>query len=686
MAIIRGTADNNTLNGTDADDVIYLARSGGKGGRADGGKGDDTIWGGDGNDTLIGGDGNDTLYSQGGAVSLYGGAGDDTLYGYAGFASRSRDKVLLDGGDGDNFIYAGNGNATIVSGAGNDTVRAGNGNNRFDTGGGKDLIMAGTGDDYYVVRGRGTVIVDQGGNNSGLILADFYKPSADVQNWTWAPGVQRLPYWIDALVESQSVNAAERLAPGRVMYYTFPTTAPGYFGDDDRIGLRGFTETQKAFARKALDYIASVIDVHFVEVDETNVNDANTIAFVRNDQSGSAGYATYPSGRSDGSDVFIDIGTLGANPRDGQYAALTIIHELGHALGLKHPFEHADAGGDPGEGPYLPASDDTTQWTVMSYDSRPADYHLAYAPLDLAALQYIYGPSTAATGDSTIRLDPSHANLLWDGGGNDTIDGSSLTAALTLYLEAGYWGYIGAKADTITAAGQVAVNFGSTIENAAGGSGNDMLSGNAVANRLDGGAGNDTLSGGAGNDTLSGGAGVDTAVFAGRRADYTVTTTATAYTVTDKAGAGGLDTLSGIERLQFADISLALDADGAGGQLFRLYHAAFNRAPDASGYGYWISRMDHGVSLNTVAEQFISSKEFSDQSGGHANIQSLLGALIHNVYQRDASQEEIDYWTGALDRHDNTLAGMITFFSESPQHQASLVGVLQNGVSYLPYA
>lgn len=686
MSILRGTPDRNDVTGTDQDDVIYLFRTSGKGGRADGGKGNDVIWGSGGNDTLSGGDGDDTLYSQGGAVSLSGGEGDDTLFGYTGFVSQSFDKTYLDGGNGNNRIYAGNGDATIVSGSGNDYIRTGNGNNRIDSGTGRDLIFAGTGDDSYVVRGRGTVIVDAGGANTGLILADWYKPSADVQNWTWAPGVQRLPYWIDALVESHSAAAAEELAPGRIMYYTFATTPPGYFSESDAKGFQPYSEAQAAFVRQALAYVESVIDVHFVEVDPANVNDVNTIAFARNDQKDSAGYATYPSSRPDGSDVFIDVGTMGANPKDGQYAALTIIHELGHALGLKHPFAHVDAGGDAGEAPYLPASDDSTQWSVMSYNSRPADYHLAYAALDVAALQYIYGASKAVQTDTVFKLDPGRGSLLWDGGGNDTIDGSQLAKDLTLYLEAGYWSHIGAKAASITAAGQLSINFGTVIENAAGGSGNDALTGNAVANRLDGGAGNDTLTGGAGDDVLIGGDGVDTALFAGLRADYTVARTANGYTVTDQTRAEGADTLTGIERLQFADSALALDAGGVAGQVYRLYKAAFDRAPDAGGLGYWIAQMDHGGTLGGVAAQFVASKEFHDQflpQGGNA---AIVATLFHNVFQRDANDAELAYWAGILDRGDDTLVGVLTFFSESPQHQASLIGVLQNGVAYLPYA
>lgn len=85
--------------------------------------------------------------------------------------------------------------------------------------------------------------------------------------------------------------------------------------------------------------------------------------------------------------------------------------------------------------------------------------------------------------------------------------------------------------------------------------GDDLIFGNGGADRIDGGAGADTLQGGAGNDLIDGGAGRDYAVFAGNRADYIVTGTATQATV---QGPDGTDLLTGVEGLIFADGILLL--------------------------------------------------------------------------------------------------------------------------------
>ena len=96
--------------------------------------------------------------------------------------------------------------------------------------------------------------------------------------------------------------------------------------------------------------------------------------------------------------------------------------------------------------------------------------------------------------------------------------------------------------------------------------------GNALRNIITGGALNDTLTGAGGNDRLFGGGGNDMAVFAGKQADYTITTVGSITTVVDKNladGNDGTDTLSGVERLKFADgvvasLSLA-DLNGTNG-------------------------------------------------------------------------------------------------------------------------
>ena len=84
----------------------------------------------------------------------------------------------------------------------------------------------------------------------------------------------------------------------------------------------------------------------------------------------------------------------------------------------------------------------STTWTVMSYTDSPSEYYLRYSPLDIAALQYLYGPSKSArTGNDKYTVSSSSANFIWDGAGTDLIDASAANQAATIYLTPGYWGY-----------------------------------------------------------------------------------------------------------------------------------------------------------------------------------------------------------------------------------------------------
>lgn len=303
--------------------------------------------------------------------------------------------------------------------------------------------------------------------------------------------------------------------------------------------------------------------------------------------------------------------------------------------------------------------------------------------VQVAALQYLYGPSsTARTGNDTYKLNANGANFLWDGKGTDTIDGSALSQDLTLHLEAGHWDYINARAADITAAGQITINFGSTFENATGGSGNDHLFGTIDSNILKGGAGNDVIIGYGGDDTVDGGLGLDTVNFAGKRTDYAIARTSKGFTVTS---ATSLDTISNVERLHFDNGDVALDINGNAGQLFRLYQAIFNRKPDLSGLGWWLDAVDRGVSMESVAESFIKSDEFTRMYGANATNTDLLTKIYQYALHRTPDKDGFAFWLDVLDNHKASLGSVLMGFSESQENYAQVIGSIQNGIAYTAF-
>lgn len=189
---------------------------------------------------------------------------------------------------------------------------------------------------------------------------------------------------------------------------------------------------------------------------------------------------------------------------------------------------------------------------------------------------------------------------------------------------------------------------------------------------------NDTITSGPGNDSIDGGAGTDTAVFTGTRASHTVTQTSSGWTVSSTGD--GSDTLTGIERLQFSDETLALDINGIAGQAYRVYQAAFNRTPDNPGLKYWIGVMDTGASLHDVAAGFINSDEFRTLYGSNPSNEQFVTKLYENVLHRAPEQAGYDYWVNVLNNQSISNIDTLVQFSESAENQTGVIGVIQNGI------
>ncbi len=278
-------------------------------------------------------------------------------------------------------------------------------------------------------------------------------------------------------------------------------------------------------------------------------------ATIRAANSGDAGtaYAFYPNNNIYGGDTFFgnaydNTSNSLKNPVAGNYAWHTMIHELGHSLGLKHGHET----GGPGN-TAVPAAYNSIEFTVMTYSSYIGDNTGGYdyeqwgAPqtymmIDILALQTMYGADfNVNSGNTSYTWDPTNGNFyvngvlaidpganrifstIWDGNGIDTYDLSNYTTNLRIDLRPGenstfssaQLAYLGGGPNGGYARGNVfnAFQFNgdvrSLIENATGGSGNDNITGNDANNTLVGNGGNDNLFGGSGVDALYGGDGDD---------------------------------------------------------------------------------------------------------------------------------------------------------------------------------
>jgi serralysin len=217
-----------------------------------------------------------------------------------------------------------------------------------------------------------------------------------------------------------------------------------------------------------------------------------------------------------------------SNITAGSFDYFILLHEFSHALGLSHP--HRDGEGDqslafPGlETSYRDLGDyslNQTAFTAMSYNfgwkSAPADHtpsskSNAAGPMaiDIAALQYIYGANTTAAAGNTVyqlatQVSAKALIAIWDLGGRDTISAAGLgpshidLRAATVALDEGGGGFMSYVLDQ---PGGFTIARGVVIENAIGGSFNDVLAGNAARNILTGNNGRDVLYGRGGKDVF----------------------------------------------------------------------------------------------------------------------------------------------------------------------------------------
>ncbi len=191
--------------------------------------------------------------------------------------------------------------------------------------------------------------------------------------------------------------------------------------------------------------------------------------------------------------------------------------------------------------------------------------------------------------------------------------------------------------------------------------------------------GNDRWTSTIADEQFDGGDGLDTVVFSLDRSQYSLSQNSGQLTVT---GPEGNDTLIAIERLQFNDQVLAFDLEGSAGEVYRLYKAALDRAPDSEGLGYWIAESDQGIWLNYIAAGFVESAEFKSLYGDPISDSDFLTALYSNVLDRAPDDDGFAFWSNVLSSGQDNRAGVLVGFSESAENKANVANEIAAGISF----
>ncbi len=394
-----------------------------------------------------------------------------------------------------------------------------------------------------------------------------------------------------------------------VITYSFNSAIPSeyytYAGRNLTQGWAPLNAAQKAAFRSIAEQVGKLLDITLQEVDSGGDIKLNTVDMVN------AGFSFYPgSDVGYAGDIFLssnfhtDLENFGLNPGESGWSCMA--HELGHALGLKHPFEDGDT---------LPTDEDDIAHSVMSYtyqyqhkpvlvDDGYNEIRMTWATVnpdlyslyDVAALQAIYGVnSSTRTGDDTysFRYSDFPMQTIWDAGGTDHLDLSYTLGNTTLDMRGGtlnsvdqysleqivayfqaqeendyFYDWIEdrltdlyEKKELYTGLNNIGIAHGTIIENITTGAGDDKVTDNEVDNVIRTSAGDDAVYiGNGGYDTVDGGAGMDTlyldvasaqqiTVMSEDRVNYTIVADRFAVDVT------------GIETVHFNDnTTYAIDA------------------------------------------------------------------------------------------------------------------------------
>lgn len=565
----------------------------------------DRLVGDTGNNSLSGGSGNDTLLGQAGGDTLDGGEGDDSIEGNAGddyiYGQAGRDSV--DGGDGIDRIWGGSGNDILSGGtgatSGNDYLYGEDGNDTIYGYAGTDSIEGGDGDDYI-----------EGGS------------------------------------ENDSIDGGI----GNDTLYGQDNNDYVYGGSGDDI-IGGGNNDDRLYGEEGNDTI-------------TGDAGADTL-------SGGQGTNRLDGGADNDSFIMssgVDsiIGGTGTDTLDYSTSTAGIIVNLTTGVGA-----NGDADGDT--------------YTTVEYVAASNYGDTVTGDAAGNAITGNAGDDTLVGGGggdtfyySTTNIANALGNDLVDGGtSNDLYDAYLRTSAITLYLDgskdingnliadstdngvtltSGYVGFAKTTYNTVLAIDQM-VN----IENARGGTNNDLIVGSDVNNTLYGYTGSDTLYGFGGNDTFYGDNGytdaaIDT-VYGGDGNDVIYV-----YSGNDVLdGGNGIDTVS---------------AGAGSGNSFNV-----NLATGTATYGVYTH------TLSNIEN--VSGTQYADTITGNGSDNTIWGGLGNDSIAGGAGNDLIDFSGYSTNSAAATSSGVTLYLAAADLNfdgSNDAATLNQSQVSYIPSA
>lgn len=480
---VVGTDGNDTLNGSNAQDIIWAE---GGDDRINTGSGNDIIYGGAGNDTINAGSGDDVVYGDEDDDDITGGDGNDLIYGGDG-------DDIIKGNTGNDTIYGGIGNDTLDGGEDDDTLYGEDGDDSLSGGTGDDMLSGGDGNDtYYINADHGNDTIYDSEGLSTLVFgdelsADDYSLHIDINSCISLVNTET----------GETISIPDFINMPEFYDFTFDGEAQIIGGGDSRQVIEGTDEDDVITGGDGFNIIKGNDGNDII----TGGDNLNFIYGGDGDDTITGGNGTNIIRGENGNDVIRD--GVGDSYLDGGNGNDTIYGGDGNDIII---------GGAGNDQIFGEDGDDV----IAGNDGDDV----------------LYGED----GNDTLYADAGN-DVLYGGNGNDSLFGGDGDDTLygdagDDYLEAGNGTdtlYGGVGNDTFV--GGEGINYmygeegddtfygGNALNYMYGGDGDDNFTGGELADYIEGGAGNDTMNGGNGSNEMYGGDG-DDYVYGGNDDDY----------------------------------------------------------------------------------------------------------------------------------------------------------------------
>ncbi len=505
---------------------------------------------------------------------------------------------------------------------------------------------------------------------------------------------------IDALLDS-GPHWNYVTATTNTLKYTF-SVASG--NESTKTGQAAFSDAQMVRARAAMAYLTTVTGITFTETSDGTAADIH-LANIDIDGASTSGLTSWSTSYnfntstneltrySANAYVYLDNvewKTENSTLTAGTYGYETLLHELGHMLGLKHPFEDT---------PRLPSATDNTSFTLMSYTEKGGPYS-TFSEYDIAALNWLYGGDglrgalgiNSATGGRYItgtgvvdtlvgtgnadRLDGAGGNdSLTGGGGNDTINGGD--GVDLVIFTGGRSNYVITKSGTGY----------KVVDARASGDGTDSV---ATVESLK-------------FSDASLQVQYDSAVQAlylayfGRAADFS----GLANFQSQMTALGAPQDFSALEVAynSNAGIHSLIDSFSTSGESTKLYGGdtrafvtsvfqnLFNRAPAATGLDWWVAEIDNGASRSNAALSIMSGALVNATAQGQidaAVVNNKLAIASNFTFALNTSVKAAAFSGSTAAASVRTMLSTVTSSTDAAAFQTTIDSVIANLVAVQP--